>query len=59
MHSRAVVLQCSQGGGGGRAADMTPEERIAKVCYVLNFLNCWTMITWGRGYAYVSTGAGP
>ena len=38
---------------------MTPEERIAKVCYVLNFLNCWTMITWGRDYAYVSTGAGP
>jgi len=21
---------------------MTPQERIAKVCYVLNFLNCWT-----------------
>ena len=38
---------------------MTPEERIAKACYVLNFLNCWTMVAWGRGYACVSTGAGP
>ena len=38
---------------------MTPQERTAKACFVLNFLNHWTMITWGQGYACVLTGTGP
>ena len=37
---------------------MTPEERIAKACYVPNVLNFWTIIMLGRVYACVSTGAG-